>query len=200
MFKKLYFILSCILVVQLSVEAKPKYPTENLNKITIFWDTSLSMKDKDVTKELALLDAYFYKTPNVTVELIVFSNSIDLQKTFAIINSDWTILKEELLKTTYDGVAFFDVLLEKQESDINLLFTDGHEVINKLILNKTTPTHVITSTKKSNAIILMEQSRLSKGNFIDLTEVSIKEGLLLLNVEGTNIVDVKVKRTTPKKK
>jgi TonB-dependent SusC/RagA subfamily outer membrane receptor len=183
-----------------SLEASTLDLTPPVKKITIFWDTSLSMKDKDIDKEIAFLDNYFNNIPNIEVELIAFSNSIDLQKTFSVVNSDWTTLKEELLKTNYDGVAFFDVLLEKTTSDMNLLFTDGIEIIDQLKINTTTPTYVINSIKKANPMVLIKQSHLSKGKYINLTRINVKEGLSRLNINVTEVVYTKKEKSSEIKK
>jgi tetratricopeptide (TPR) repeat protein len=182
-----------------SLEATTLGLTPPVKKITIFWDTSLSMKDKDIDKEITFLDHYFNNTPTIEVELIAFSNSIDLQKIFTVVNSDWKTLKEELLKTNYDGVAFFDVLLEKTISDMNFLFTDGIEVIDKLVLNTTTPTYVINSSKKANLAVLEQQGLLSSGNFIDLNEISIQEAKVLLNLERSKKEIANKKKISKKK-
>jgi tetratricopeptide (TPR) repeat protein len=181
-----------------SLEATTLGLVPPVKKITIYWDTSLSMKEKDIDKEIAFLYHYFNNTPTIEVELIAFSNSIDSQKMFTVVNSDWTALKEELLKTNYDGVAFFDVLLEKTTSDMNFLFTDGIEIIDQLKINTTTPTYVINSIKKANPMVLINQSHLSKGKYINLTRITIKEGLARLNINVTEVATKKEK--SPKSK
>ena len=171
-----------------------------IKKITIYWDASLSMKDKDIDKELALLDAYFLNTPNVEVDLITFSISIDLQQRFNVVNSNWSDLKEVLLKTKYDGVAFYDVLFEDKESDMIFLFTDGVEILDKLILNKITPTYIVNSTKKANFKVLIKQSHLSKGKYINLTKIDLKKALSLLNIDNVKVVNVKTTKEVLKEK
>lgn len=184
MLRKTSITLIYFLVLFSSVQAQLESSKLNPKKITIFWDTSLSMKDKDIEKEIAFLDQYFNNTPAIEIELIAFSNSIHFQKTFTIVKSDWTALKEEMLRFNYDGVAFFDVLLEKTTSDMNFLFTDGIEVIDQLKINKTTPTYVVNSSKKVNHTVLEQQGLLSGGDFINLNKISIQEALALLNLEG----------------
>ena len=191
MYKKLFFL--CVLILQTFVEAKPDYLIPSTKKITIFWDTSLSMRDKDLDKEINLLENYFYNIPNVEVKLVTFSNTINLQKSFTIVNSDWNQLKEELLAINYDGVAFYDVLLEDTTSDINFLFTDGIEVIDKLLLNDATPTYVINSSKKANFKVLIKQSVKSKGKYINLLKRTIQEALIKLNINDAKILKVSPK-------
>ncbi|MBN4085476.1 carboxypeptidase-like regulatory domain-containing protein, partial [Flavobacteriaceae bacterium AH-315-B10] len=181
----IYFIYSFSVNSQIQVKSNT----------TIYWDSSLSMIDKDIEKEISFLNNYFYNVQNANVDLVVFSNSIDLQKSFSIVNSEWTALKDILLNTNYDGVAFFDVLLEAQASDINLLFTDGIEVIDQLKIDTSVPTYVISSTTKANTSILITESLRSGGDYINLNKLSIKDGLSLLNLEEVKTVDVKANKT-----
>jgi TonB-dependent SusC/RagA subfamily outer membrane receptor len=176
------FLIAFLLLLP-STEASTTNLTLPAKKITIYWDSSLSMMDKDIETELSFLASYFNQTQNVTVDLITFSNNIDLQQRFDVVNANWNGLKEALLKTNYDGVAFYDVLLEASGSDINFLFTDGIEIIDKLILNKTIPTYVVNSSKKANLEVLEQQSILSNGNFINLNDVSIQKALTLLSTK-----------------
>jgi len=193
------FLIALLLLAPLT-----KASTINLappvKKITIYWDTSLSMKDKDIDKELSFLATYFNETPNAEVDLITFSNSIDLQQRFNVVNSNWSDLKEVLLKTKYDGVAFYDVLLEDKESDMIFLFTDGVEILDKLILNKITPTYIVNSTKKANFKVLIKQSHLSKGKYINLTKIDLKKALSLLNIDNVKVVNVKTTKEVLKEK
>jgi TonB-dependent SusC/RagA subfamily outer membrane receptor len=191
MLKKKYINLICFFMLYSLVQAQSTTPESTLKKVTIYWDSSLSMLDKAMDKELGFLDNYFHNIPNANVDLVVFSNSIDLQQSFSIVNSEWTALRNTLRNTNYDGVAFFDALLEAQPSDINLLFTDGLEVIDQLKIDASVPTYVISSTTKTNTSNLIVESLRSSGDYINLNKVSIKEGLALLNIEEVKIVDTK---------
>ena len=117
MHKFFYTLLMSTLLLHSPVQAQSTTPELEIKKATIYWDSSLSMLDKAVEKELDFLDNYFHNIPNASVDLVVFSNSIDLQQSFSIVNSEWTDLRKVLLNTNYDGLAFFDVLLEVEPSD-----------------------------------------------------------------------------------
>lgn len=181
------------------LNATSKYANLSSKQITIYWDISLSMKDKDITKEIEFLDNYFNNVKNVQVELVSFSNTIDVNNIFNVIDSNWDALKETLIKTKYDGVAYFDILLEDTGSDINLLFTDGLEIIDKLNINTKTPTYIINSSKNSNDNLLKDQSSNSNGNYINLNEISIKEGLALLFVDKSEVVLIDKSKTNNEK-
>lgn len=186
--------LSYVLTITL-LQAHNINATPPVQKMTIYWDSSLSMQGKDVAKELNFLTNYFKNVPNVKVELIVFSNSIDMQKYFTIENANWSKLKETLLKINYDGVAYFDVLLEHKKSDIVFLFTDGIETLDRLTLNTNTVTHIINSSEKANFRVLIKQSHLTKGKYINLRKIDVKKALSMLNIKDVKKVELTINST-----
>lgn len=190
MHKYLYFLLIYFLGIQ-SFFAQ--------QKITIYWDTSLSMKDKNIIKEFDLLENYFNNLQDIEVKLISFSNSINSNEIFNITSADWSSLKSTLLNTKYDGVAFFDILSENHYSDVNLLFTDGIEIIDKLIVSIKKPTFIINSSKTTNHKVLNKQSIISQGKYINLNTLSTEQGLVLLNLEIPKIIDTKANKVNKNK-
>ncbi len=194
MCKNVFIIVFCFLIVQLT-NAESKLLFSKPDKITIYWDSSFSMKDKDIAKEIDFLDNYFKIVPDVEVEFISFNTTIDIDRTFQVINADWSMLKQILLKINYDGIAFFNLISENNGSDINFLFTDGLEIIDRLNIKDNKQTYIINSSTKANSTLLKQQSISSKGNYIDLSKISMNEGLKLLQMDISNIVLSK----TPKK-
>ncbi len=187
MFKKILLVFICLFIFNKAF-ANTTYLDPYPKKITIYWDNSMSMKDKDITKEIEFLDNYFNNVKDVDVELISFSNTIGIEKSFRVSNSDWSSLKEILLDITYDGLAFFGYIDFDSGSDINLLFTDGIEVIDKLNIKTETPTYIINSSNNTNDNLLKAKSFNANGNYINLNEISIKKGLSLLDIDGAEIV------------
>ncbi len=164
--------------------------TTNLvpKKINIYWDNSLSMQNKDLEKEIAFLDNYLVNIKEVEINLIVFSNTISLEKKYQINNANWADLKEILLGITYDGMALYENIGNANSADINLLFTDGFVVIDKLNLELAKPTYIISSSKNAKVNLLKRQSNISNANYINLSENNIKEALLLFDFEPNKIL------------
>jgi TonB-dependent SusC/RagA subfamily outer membrane receptor len=179
--RKLYLICVYLIFIQIQAPAQTISPKLNISKITIYWDTSLSMQNKDIAKEMVFLESYFKTTPNADVALVTFSNEINLQKTFSIRNSNWSDLKQTLLQTTYDGIAFYEILKQQLTTDTCFIFTDGIEVLDLFVLNSTTKTTVVNSSKKANSATLKFESEKSGGNFINLSKKSITEIITPLN-------------------
>ncbi len=94
--------------------------------IALYWDVSLSMKDRNVEKEFAFLEAYMSAIKNVEIQLISFSNILVSEKKFNINNGNWSALKSHLNASIYDGGTDYENLFNKDiNSDIALLFSDG---------------------------------------------------------------------------
>jgi len=187
MYKKIISLFICFFVLHTFFANTPSL-NPNPKKITIYWDSSLSMKDKDLSKEIEFLDNYFNNVKDVVIEFISFSNTIGIDKSFQVSNSDWSSLKDVILGISYDGLAFFENTDRVNGSDINFLFTDGFEVLDKLELRKEIPTYIVNTSKNANHNLLKEKSFDTKGNYIDLTEMSINESLGLLDLESGTIV------------
>jgi len=102
-------------------EADKKRP----EKVCIVWDASASALQKDLQKELALLDFYFKWAGSPDVELLVFSNDTEPVISFEIKNGDWTALNKHLKKITYDGGTQLGALnLTEYKCDEFILFSD----------------------------------------------------------------------------
>ena len=186
MFKKTFLFVVCFVIFHNTL-ANSNYLNPNPAKITIYWDSSLSMNEKNLDKEIDFLDNYFNNVTDVVVEFISFSNTIGIEKTFQISKSDWSSLKLVILDISYDGLTFFENTDRINGSDINFLFTDGIEVLDKFKIRKEIPTYIVNSNKNADHVLLKEQSSKSKGNYIDLSDINILEGLNLLDLDQTKI-------------
>ena len=104
---KKYIVILIVLFISLSAncQEKPK-------KVTLLWDTSFSMADKELSNEMGFLNSYFKTNTNLTINLIKFSNDIILNQSFEVSNGNWVLLKKELINTVYDGASSFETLKE----------------------------------------------------------------------------------------
>ena len=159
-----YLSLLIAISICLSVSSQ-----EITKKVTLLWDTSYSMIDRNLDNDLDYLNEYFFKNSNTEVTLIKFSNDIILTETYGIKNSNWLDLKKELQNTTYDGSTNYNKLTVS-ESDEVLLFSDGYTYDSKL-LKITSPLTVVSSNKEYNADFLVSISKGAKDKFIDLRTI-----------------------------
>ena len=137
--------------------------------VSLYWDASYSMLDRNLEKELQFLDNYFKAKPNIDVKLTMFSNDIILKETFRVNEGSWESLKEELTNTIYDGATVYDNLFN-DETDEYLIFTDGIENMNKFQLKTPKPFRIISSSPNTHVIELKLQADLLGGTFIYLTD------------------------------
>ena len=140
---------------------------QNIKKITLLWDTSYSMIDRNLDNDLNYLNEYFLKNSNSQVHLIKFSNDIILNQSYSIRNSSWLDLKKELQNSTYDGSTNYNKL-KVTESDEVLLFSDGYSFHKKFPKIKS-PLTVISSNKKFNSDFFNLITKDSGKDFIDLS-------------------------------
>ncbi|MDG1422549.1 MAG: TonB-dependent receptor plug domain-containing protein [Flavobacteriaceae bacterium] len=159
-----YLSLLIAISICLSVSSQ-----EITKKVTLLWDTSYSMIDRNLDNDLDYLNEYFFKNSNTEVTLIKFSNDIILTETYGIKNSNWLDLKKELQNTTYDGSTNYNKLIVS-ESDEVLLFSDGYTYDSKFPkLNASLI--VISSNKEYNTDFLKTIAKGSKKEFVNLRTV-----------------------------
>ncbi len=162
------------------------------NKITIFWDVSLSQKSKKITSELALLDLYFKQVETCKVNLIFFNTGVKLVQDFTIKNGNWELLKREIKNVVYDGASSFDFLTTyKDVSKVNLLFTDGLNTLSNLNVIPLKKTYIINSSSSANHIQLNTIARKTGGAYLNMNNTSTAKAFLKFSEEelkflGTN--------------
>ena len=92
---------------------------------SIFWDSSLSMEDRDLDKELEYLDQYFAQKGTANVSLFFFSNTVTKKDNFMVSGGNWDEIRQKLSAATYDGGTSFSSLSELVTGGDILVFTDG---------------------------------------------------------------------------
>ena len=162
MFKKLLFLLvffgASALLAQKSV--------------TIYWDTSLSMKERAIEKEFNFLEDYFTKNKNTAVILITFSNQIIEKETTSIINGDWLSIKEKLKRIPYDGGTSYSGLSSYYKGGDVLMFTDGNENMNRSAPRFEGALFIINTNSNFNEEKLKQIALASNGQLANLATIT----------------------------
>lgn len=159
------------------------------SEVTIFWDASYSMKDRDHKKDYELLQSYFSFAKNITVHLTTFSNAIVQENTFQITNGDWSALKETLQKTVYDGATSYTNVLTKANGQEVLLFTDGMRTFSEINSMITAPHYIFINNGMSNYKELKTLAESTKGKLIDVRNNA--EAIMLLTKESLQFLGYK---------
>ena len=145
--------------------------------IGLIWDNSLSCQNRDLKKELDLLDAYFQKIKNTKVTLYFLNYTFDKQQEYLVSNGNWDALKAVLEKTKYDGGTRFSQL-NFTGQDEYLFFTDGLSSLSENVLPKTKKRiSIITSSVSADFAFLNYSSMQTGGNFVNLNQINTEAAL-----------------------
>ena len=164
------------------------------NEITIFWDKSLSQKNKKIETEMSFLDAYFNKNKEVKVRFVVFNTEVRSKQEFVINNGNWNSLKTTIESIIYDGASSFRFLSTyKTETPLNFFFSDGLNTLSDLDFKFKKKTHIVNSSSSANHTILKHLANISGGKYINLQQKSVKAAIkevyeAQLQFLGTNIL------------
>jgi hypothetical protein len=159
--------------------------------IGLIWDNSLSCKNRDLQKELNLLDVYFKNIQNTTVSFYTMNYTFDKKATFSITNGNWESLKTELESTKYDGGTRFSQI-KLGNYDEYLFFTDGLSSLSTNVLPKTSnPIYTISSLVSSDFAFMNYNSMKTGGNFINLNEINIDKALDKMLYQNLKFLGIK---------
>ena len=163
------------------------------SSIGLLWDASLSGANRNTKKELELLDTYFKKLINVSVNLVVFSNTIKGTKTFLVQNGNWDELKKYIEAVQYDGATNFGNLnLKSIKADEFILISDGHHTLglNQIQLSNK-PVYCINSAVSADYSNLKFIAGKTSGLVIDLQSITATEALKKLTSESFRFLGIK---------
>lgn len=147
------------------------------SSIGLIWDNSLSCQNRDLRKELDLLEAYFQKIQNTKVTLYFLNYTFEKQKEFVISNGNWNELKTVLENTKYDGGTRYSQL-NFANHDQYLFSTDGLSSLSENSFPKTKKAvFTISSSVSADFTFLNYSSSQTGGNFINLNQLSTENAL-----------------------
>jgi TonB-dependent SusC/RagA subfamily outer membrane receptor len=101
------------------------------NRLTLLWDVSNSMSNRNIQAELAYLNNYFLKFQQGQVTLIKFNYRVTFRKTYPIENANWEALSQELIQSTYDGATSYGWMKQEHLTNPTLVFSDAEETWQK---------------------------------------------------------------------
>lgn len=178
-----YFLLNDPIVGKTKARVLPK-------TIGLIWDASLSMINRDLKKELQLLEDYFKLNKNVTVRVVLLNNRWGDEKQFNISNSNFAELKQYLSNINYDGGTDYSQL-KNMDVDEYLFFTDGISGFGDLKLNLKKPVFCITSNVTSNFSQLQYISSKTGGEVINIASNDLKSEIKKLLFSNLKFLGIK---------
>ncbi|WP_108804757.1 carboxypeptidase-like regulatory domain-containing protein [Aquimarina sp. Aq107] len=162
--------------------------------ITIYWDTSLSMQNRNLDEEKTLLQEYLSSVGNIKVDLIPFSNHLQKKQTFKIIEGRSEKILSAIESLSYNGASnFSELFLNEKSTDMYFVFTDGLATYGEHEFNYTTPIFFVNSKQEGDHITLQRTGRYSNGFYIHLSKNSISDALrhLQFHTKDTFVYDEK---------
>lgn len=160
-------------------------------KITIYWDSSLTMSQRDLNEELSLLENYLDELKTVSVEVIKFNNAIISTKTFEVKDRKSDVLIDHLKNTIYEGASNFDQILKENKfnADAILVYTDGNTAFSALQPEINVPIFTINSRADANHNILQRAAFYTDGHYVNLESISASLALDLMLSEVPDQMD-----------
>lgn len=148
-------------------------------KITLYWDMSLPMKNREISRELELLSKYLKRVKTVEIEVIKFSAIVSEPQTFQIEKGKNNALFEYLNDTNYDGTSNYNHIIKQNNfnADAILLFTDGNTAFSQLEPEIYLPIFCVNSLSNANHLQLQKTSFYADGHYINLNRVSLSSAL-----------------------
>ncbi len=157
------------------------------SSVMLLWDTSLSMKQRDLEKELRFLDNYFNTWRDIEVVFQPFAYHLGKKKSFQIENGNWEALKQVLKSSTYDGAVGNKLWKQLKPSKYTLLFTDGKHFPADATKDWYGTLFTINGNATANHKLLKEIAEDHGGNYINLEKLD--NMALAVNFTKQRIVD-----------
>lgn len=137
---------------------------------TIFWDTSISMQDRDLEKDFGILDKVFARTPDQEVKVVFFNITAEIVD-YSIRDGNWDLLKKDLSRVTYDGANVYTILNKLAGPSNNYLFTDGKRVYDNDAPVLPKNTFLINSSPDRDEEFLKRTALLNRNRLMDFAAI-----------------------------
>lgn len=162
------------------------------NTLGIIWDVSLSGRQRNIDKELALLDKIIQQKKNINIEIALLNNTFKKGKSFAVKNGDISALKQYLQSLVYDGGTDFSAMKDGViRAEEYLLFSDGLSTFGSSTARFNAPVHSITTAAKADYSTLKNIALASGGQFINLNEKNTDEAYKTIASQPLQFLGVK---------
>lgn len=163
----------------------------------IVWDASGSAAQRDLDRELALLERYFQSLRNVAVDLRVVRDVAEPVRRFHVANGDWTALREHLRALPNDGATRLDQMVVPAGADLALLFSDGLATYgDRGLPASAVPLYAVTSAVSADPVRLRHAAETSGGVLVDLARMSPEEGAQELRIARTRLAGLEAEGAT----
>jgi tetratricopeptide (TPR) repeat protein len=160
-------------------------------RVQIVWDASGSGANRQIDRELALLDAYFKRAQTIDVTLVRVADVAAAPERFAVRGGEWVDLRRALQETVYDGASNLGAVRHDGVSSEAIWFSDGLANYGApWRLAFPVPVYTVNSAASSDPAALRALAEASGGRSIDLGALTRGQAAAALLMRGTQLVDV----------
>lgn len=147
------------------------------NFLTLYWDASALSDDRNIEKELTVVDDLLDKTREAQVDVVKFAEGYEERKTFYMHKGKADAIINYLKNTNYSGTANFDAILrpEVRDNAAVLFVTQGQTVLSKIKPDFPCPVFVIASNYNASKSQLEELALFTDGDYLDASLEDKKE-------------------------
>ena len=172
-----FFYLHLIPRIHQAAKVMPK-------TIHLVWDASGSGANRDLNKELKLIDAYFKKVGNAKIKLSFLRNAVSSRpELYALKDGKWESLYYRLKRVAYDGGTQLGALdLTAFKADEIILSSDGVSNFGKAeIKTGSTPIMVLNSAQTAQHSYLNFLAQKTGGVYVNLNTTTSADALAALS-------------------
>ncbi|WP_186434738.1 TonB-dependent receptor plug domain-containing protein [Dokdonia sp. Hel_I_53] len=166
-------IISVFYISKLLASSKISSKVDS-KKITVFWDASSFVDNKNLNLELEFLDAYLNEVYDAEVKLVVFSNEVLNFDFYPIINGDSSSLIKYLKNIVYDGDSVIPIEHINGWADQYLIFTNGLSLNESDYSTFDAQIIAINSSDNVSSKVLHNFAFKKLGYYFDLRKIGVK--------------------------
>ena len=171
--------------------AQRSVPRPLPRRVQIVWDASASLAGRRLDRELALLEAYFQRAPEIEVSLVRVADTAAPPELFKVRRGDWARLRAALEATVYDGASNLGAVRRDGTAGEVLWFSDGLANYGPAWrLAFPVPVYTINSAASSDPAALQALAEATGGRSIDLGSLSRAAAADALLKRGTEVVRI----------
>jgi len=186
--------------------------------LAILWDVSLSGSQRNLRREIEMLDTIFTNKKDANIHLYFLNNKLVKKGEYKVSNGKWDKLKNALETAIYDGgTAFSQINVNNPTTSVTpyiegneiLFFSDGlstlsdanflKDINNMKDVTANRPIHCIVSSAKADYSVMKFITGKTKGKFINANALSperlrrelLYETPLFLGIECGDSVNVR---------
>jgi len=145
--------------------------------LAVIWDVSLSGSQRNLKREIEMLDVILAEKKDADVHLYFLNNQLKAGGVHKVVNGKWDSLKNILETAVFDGGTDFSKIdLDSVAGKEILFFSDGISTLSDPDFLKDTlsnrPVHCVVSSAKADYSVMKSIADETNGKFINVNALS----------------------------